>query len=59
MFNEVQTIMTGSEIIGSGILGSTDVIVIDPNALFMTDENVDSPTTLDVDTTDSNAIFTE
>jgi len=54
--------MIGSFIIGTEIIGSFSFSggsMRDSNALFMTDENVDSPTKISADTIDSNAIFME
>jgi hypothetical protein len=55
--------MIGAFIIGSEIIGSFSFAnsntARDSNALFMTDTNVDSPTKISADCSDSNAIFME
>ena len=54
--------MIGTQIMGSSVIASyTNYGTIErsSNAMFMSDENVDTPTKITANTSDSNALFME
>jgi len=55
--------MMGASIVGSEVIASFSLwlytVSRDPNAMFMSDENVDSPSKITADTTAANANFME